>query len=83
MTIVLDLRPELEAALVAEAARAGVSVSEYVGGLIGRETKASSSKSTVEERVANWRAGWENLPPGPVLSDYAMSRESMYEHEKL
>lgn len=80
MTVTLNLRPELEAGLLAQAQASGMSVEEYllsvVEGVVLPSTRQSSS---AEERAAAfeaWSAGHRSTPP---LSDYAVSRNGMYE----
>jgi hypothetical protein len=88
MTIQLQLKPEIEARLIAKAAAQGLSVEAYLTSLIedsltSQEEKSFYQVSTQEE--------WESIltdlinSPAfsltPVLSDTAISRESIYTRE--
>lgn len=85
MTIKLQLKPEIEASLIAEAAVKGVSVEVYLESLIensltSKEEKYFSQTATQEE----WEAALTDLINSPAfalappLSDAAISRESIY-----
>ena len=76
LTIVLKLRPELEARLSADAEKCGLTMEEYVGRLI-QEPRAESPL-TPAERIALWEGGLDDLPPAPLLSDEAIGRGSIY-----
>ncbi|AFZ56604.1 hypothetical protein H6G54_00535 [Anabaena cylindrica FACHB-243] len=74
MTIQLQLKPEIEARLFAEAAAKGVSVEVYLESLI--ENSLASQE--------DWEAALTDLINSPAftlappLSDAAISRESIY-----
>jgi hypothetical protein len=83
MTIQLQLKPEIEARLIAKAAAQGLSVGAYLTSLIedsltSQEEKSFYQVSTQEE----WESTLTDLinsptfPLTPVLSDTAISRES-------
>ena len=80
----VTLKPDLEEELTARAQAAGVSTEEFVNRELERLVESSPpiSKLTPEERVrllneflASHSVG------GPPLSDYAVSRESIYTRE--
>ncbi len=80
MTVTLRLKPEVEAGLVAQAQASGMTVQEYVlfmveGALLPTSQKALSA----EERAAAFEAWSAGHRPTSPLSDYAVSREAMYE----
>jgi hypothetical protein len=84
MTVTLELKPEIEEQLVARAQAEGLSTEEFVNRELARLVASTPpvSKLTPEERVrlldeffASHSVG------GPPLSDYAVSRESIYTRE--
>ncbi|MBW4684775.1 MAG: hypothetical protein KME40_06655 [Komarekiella atlantica HA4396-MV6] len=88
MTIQLQLKPEIEARLIAEAAAQGLSVEAYLASLI--EDSLSSHEEEKFYQVSDQKE-WEailtdliNSPAfslAPVLSDAAISRETIYTRE--
>lgn len=80
MTVMLELKPEVEAGLLAQAEANGVSLEEYLLSLIeGAALSAMQKELSPEKRAAAfeaWSAGHRSTPD---LSDQAVSRESMYE----
>jgi hypothetical protein len=80
MTVTLKLKPEVEAGLLAQAEASGMTVEEYllsmVEGVVFPEKQETLSP---EERAAAFEAWSANHRPTPALSDYAVSREAMYE----
>jgi len=80
MTVTLKLKPEVEAGLSAQAQASGMTVEEYVLSMIeGAAFPRSHNAMSVEERAAAfeaWSVGHRSTPP---LSDFAVSREAMYE----
>jgi hypothetical protein len=76
MTVTLKLKPEVEAGLLAQAEASLLSLVE--GAALAKTQRISS----VEERAAAFQAWAGGHRPTPSLSDYAVSRESIYEgHE--
>ncbi|MGC1413863.1 MAG: hypothetical protein WA817_01160 [Candidatus Acidiferrum sp.] len=81
MTVTLKLRPGLEAGLLPRAEARGMSVEQYllfvVEGALREETPDTKS---AEQHAAAFEA-WANShsPSDHLLSDYAVSRESIYE----
>jgi hypothetical protein len=80
MTVTLNLDPELEAGLFAQAQANGMTVEEYLlsvveSALLPARRHALSAEERAKEFEA-WSAGHRSRPP---LSDYAVSRDAMYE----
>ena len=80
MTITLNLRPEVEAGLLAQTKGTGMSLEEYLLSMVeGVILPVMPRTVSPEQRAAAfeaWSAGHRATPP---LSDYAVSREAMYE----
>jgi hypothetical protein len=80
MTVTLNLKPELEAGLIAQAQASGMTVEEYVLSVVeGAVLPATQKTLSAEERAAAfeaWSASHRNTAP---LSDYAVSRDGIYE----
>lgn len=80
MSVTLHLPPELEAGLVAQAQASGMTVEEYLLSIVESTVLTSRQKGlSAEERAAAfeaWSAGHRYTTP---LSDYAVSREGIYE----
>jgi hypothetical protein len=80
MTVTLHLNPELEAGLLAQAKAGGKTLEEYLLSMVrGAITPASGKVLTPEQRATAFEAWSAGHRPTPPLSDYAVSRESMYE----
>lgn len=83
MTIQLDLEPEKEDQLIAQAAARGVSVEELLIGMIDTLLTASDTLSSIapspqerSERFIRWTK--RCAVKTPPLSDEAISRENIY-----
>ncbi len=77
----VTLKPDLEEELTARAQAEGLSTEEFVNRELERlvATAQPNPKLTPEERARRWREWIENHSVGgPPLSDYAVSRESIY-----
>lgn len=86
MTITLDIPPELEASLVAEAQARGLSLETYVKELLQQAVRArltadSARRMSYEEWERNFEAFIDSFPQQPLLSDHAVNRESIYTRE--
>jgi hypothetical protein len=80
MTVTLNLKPELEAGLVARAEASGMTVEEYLLSVVeGAVLPAMQKALPAEERAAAFEAWSASHRPTPVLSDYAVSRDGIYE----
>jgi hypothetical protein len=80
----ITLRPDLEEELAARALAVGLSTEEFVNRELERlvTDPLPESELTPEERVRLWREFvTEYSVGGPPLSDYAVSRESIYTRE--
>jgi hypothetical protein len=80
----ITLRPDLEEELAARARVEGLSTEEFVNRQLERLVASTppSSKLTPEERVRLWREFLaSHAVDGPPLSEYAVSRESIYTRE--
>ena len=78
MSVTIDLPPDIEASLAAQAAARGVPLAEHLCRLLAEQAGASKARrKTPEERVKLWR-DVSGLPDTKPLSDEAISRESIY-----
>jgi hypothetical protein len=83
MTVTLDLPPEKEAAFKAEARARGLSLEQWMLEAADRQVQPVSiahlQKTNPEEWARQFREWSDSHDPNiPVLSDEAMSRESIY-----
>jgi hypothetical protein len=80
MTVTLKLKPEVEAGLFAQAQASRMTVEEYLLSVVEGAVGPMMLKTlSVEERASAfeaWSAGHRSTPP---LSDYAVSRDGIYE----
>jgi hypothetical protein len=80
MTVTLNLKPEIEAGLVAQAQASGMTVEEYLLSVVeGAVLPATQKSLSAEERAIAFEAWSASHRPTPPLSDYAVSRDSMYQ----
>ena len=80
MTVTLNFNPEIEAGLLAQAQASGMTVEEYLLSMVeGVVLPATKTSLSPEQRAAAFEAWSANHRPTPSLSDYAVSREAMYE----
>jgi hypothetical protein len=80
MTVTLKFKPEVEAGLLAQAQASGMTVEEYILSMVEGAVFLENQKTlSPEERAAAFEAWSANHRPTPPLSDYAVSREAMYE----
>jgi hypothetical protein len=81
MTVTIELPPELEADLVAQAFAEGVPVGEYLRNLLSLKVSARTGKNefSAEEWIKRFEA-WlaSNRGASVVLPDAAMEREAIY-----
>jgi hypothetical protein len=78
VTITLNIRPEVEAGLTAQALAKGMTLEEYLLSLVEGAVR-SQANLLPEERAAAFETWSASHRPTPPLSDYAVSRESLYE----
>ena len=80
MTVTLKLKPEVEAGLLTQAQASGMTLEEYLLSMVeGAVLLKAQENSSAEERAAAFEARSAGHRPTPLLSDYAVSREAMYE----
>jgi hypothetical protein len=80
MTVTLNFKPEVEAELLAQAQASGMTVEEYLLSMVeGVVLPATQKTLSPEKRATAFEAWSANHRATPPLSDYAVSREAMYE----
>lgn len=79
MAITLHLKPEVEAGLLSRAHADGKTVEEYLLRLVEGVQPQPARRRSPEERGELFRQWAADHPSTPLLSDYAVSRESMYQ----
>jgi hypothetical protein len=80
MTVTLELKPKTHSGLLALAKARGLSLEEFLLAMVEDTVPAEpSGVPSPEARAAAFEAWSANHPYTPPLSDYAISRESMYE----
>jgi len=83
MTVTLNLKPEVEAGLVAQAQANGMTLEQYLLSVVEGAALSTSQKIlSPEERATAFEAWSASHRPTPDLSDYAVSRESIYDDPK-
>lgn len=79
ITLHIEIAPETEAKLAAQAAAEGISLPEYLRRLLEREaTPVTPRDLSAAARAAYWRDSAKRLSTTAPLSDQAISRESIY-----
>ncbi len=79
MRVTIELSPEIEADLVAQAKARGLPLPQYVQHLLRQQVLVRTGVALSPiERAALWRESVKGLPHTPPLSDEAISRESIY-----
>jgi hypothetical protein len=79
MTVTVELPPEIEAGLAAQAAAQGISLQEYLRHVLQAQASVGRKPTTPRERAELWRKGTADLPRTSPLPDRAISRETIYE----
>jgi hypothetical protein len=80
MTVTLNLKPDVEAGLLAQAQANGMTLEEYLLSVVeGAAFSLAQKALSPEDRAAAFEAWSANHRPTPPLSDHAVSRESMYQ----
>jgi hypothetical protein len=80
MTVVLELKPNVEKALQSKASAEGKTIEDYLQDILESILVVPAGEtSSTEEWLLAFRQ-WANTPRRemPVLSEQAMSRESIY-----
>jgi hypothetical protein len=85
MSIQIELRPEIEAELTAQAHKKGIPISQYVQRILEQHLPAQPVESamTPEERAEAFQGWVDNFPYRRTtpLPDEAISRESFYRRD--
>src|SRR5947209_18269227 len=80
VTVTLNLKPEVEAGLSAQAQANGMTLEEYLLSVVEGAPLSTTQKGLSPEERAKafeaWAAGHRSTPD---LSDHAVTRKSMYE----
>ena len=80
MTVTLNFKPEVEAGLLAQAQASGMTVEEYLLSMVeGVVLPATHKALSPEQRAAAFEAWSADHRETPPLSDYAVSREAIYD----
>jgi hypothetical protein len=80
MTIALNLKAEVEAELLAQAKANGMTLEEYLLSMLeGVALSMKQESLSGHQRAATFEKWASGHSPTPDLSDYAVSRESIYE----
>ena len=86
MTLTIDISPALEGRLRKEAERRRMAAGELAR-IFLEERLLSQPENPLWERPADWKVAFHEWvashEPGPVLSDEAISHESMYEDREV
>ena len=80
MSIKLDLKPEIEARLIAQARMQKVSVESYLESLI--ESHLATQTEPEWKALLDQLGRSPTLAKAPPLSDQAISRESIYQERE-
>jgi hypothetical protein len=81
MTVTLELKPELERRILAEAKAQGLSVEDYLVSVIETAAApATGERASLEEFDTAMDELAEGLDDVPVLAPDALTRESIYGH---
>ena len=80
MTVTLKLEPEVEAGLLEQAQASGMTLEDYLLAMVeGAAPLKTQESASAEERAATFEAWSAGHRQTPLLSDYAVCREAMYE----
>jgi hypothetical protein len=78
VTVTIELPPELEAGLRAQAKARGLPLTQYLQRVLLEAPARTAAGLSPTERAAAWRDAAKGLPHTPVLSDEVISRETLY-----
>ena len=79
MSVVIELPPEIEAGLAAQAEARGIPLPDTCGTYSKSRRRWARPPLFLPLRAAAWRELVSGLPYTPPLSDAAISRESIYD----
>jgi len=79
VTVTIELPPDMESSLVAQAEARGLPLAQYVEYILREQVSLHADAAlSPAERAAAWRESVKGLPNTSPLSDEAISRESIY-----
>lgn len=79
MTVTIELPSDMEAGLLSEARGHGLELPQYVEHLLRERVSPRTGPALSPAELASaWRDSTRGLPNTPLLSDAAISRESIY-----
>jgi len=79
MSVTIQLPPDIEADLAAQARAQGLDLPQYVERVLREQVQPRAGAAlSPAERAEAWRQSTRGLPHTPPLSDEAISRESIY-----
>jgi hypothetical protein len=79
MTLTIDIPSEIEDRFASQARAHGLEISQYVQLLLRDQVQLRAQLSlSAAGREREWRESIKNLPQTPLLSDEAITRESIY-----
>jgi hypothetical protein len=83
MTVTLELKPEVEERIVAEAKASGLSIEMYILSVLEKETSNGEANLALTTSPEEWKKAFlewvrTERPAHPPLSDEGISRESIY-----
>ena len=86
MAVTLELPPEIETQLEAQASARGLSLADYLRRIVemqaeGHAARVPKTHMTDDEWERGFEALIDSFPQQPVLSDQAISRDSIYTRE--
>lgn len=80
MTVTLKLKPDVEAGLMSQARARGMSLEEYLLAMVEEAALVKTQEAaSAESRAATYEAWSAGHRATALLSDYAVSRDSMYD----
>ncbi len=80
MSVTIELPPEIEAGLAAQAEAQGLALPNYLKHVLESQVlRPSLGALSPSARAALWRESVKDLPRTPPLSDDAISRERLYD----
>ena len=78
MTITLNLTPEVEQGLIAQAHQRGLSLADYLQEIVAREARISAAtKASGNDKARAFEQWAKAHRPTPPLSEEAVSRASL------
>jgi len=78
MTVTLNLKPELEEGLFAQAQAASLSVEAYLEKVVEERLGVPKRRLSVDEWTRQFEEWANSFPEAPQIPDEALSRENLY-----